>query len=748
LESFLRLGSIGALALALGLALPAQAAAAGAVLKPSAQVQAEPAGDVTPRQGRSHRPAYRPGVPDRAALQAKKAAAGHGPFAPIPPGSGGGGAAAPDTVVFGGLNQPGLAATDNTPANNGTPPDSTGSIGPSHYLEFVNSKVGVYRRADLVQVGTRDLDAFIGKAGDDVFDPQIQWDQTGNRWLYVTADVNPAGTNFLAFGWSKTADPTDLVNGWCRFTINTGNALEDYPKLGHDNNHILFGANSFRGNTYLTAHIWSVAKPANGATSCTSPGVSVFGSSASPLLSTDGDVVFTPVPAGMSDSAASGYVVAADSPLVVGSPSQIMAWHVTGPPASPSLTQDGNMNVTGYTLPANVPQPGTSNVLDSSDARLTQAVAHTDPDVGAQAVWTQHSVAGPGGRSVLRWYELLPASDTVRQQGTIQDAAHFVFNGAISPAAIGSSAIANYNVGSATQLAQIRAQSRQSGMTLGTMSSEITLGTSAAADRDFSCTPPNGPPCRWGDYAGASPDPLNDHVVWGSNQLNGPFTSDPHWTTRNFALQDGASAGYPRPKGATPMLVSLVLAYSRCTSPNRDHGPPLASGSCNPPTRASSFLTVGTLDSNGQPANAAGKVRFDAKLGDSMTPTDEADLILAASATDVRRQGDLSDYPGELSASTVLRLTDRNNGGSGTDPATVVDLPYSFTVPCGTTTDTGIGSSCSVGTSADALVAGTVLEEKRSIWQLAQVQLFDGGPDGVASTQDNTLFEVEGLFVP
>jgi len=26
--------------------------------------------------------------------------------------------------------------------------------------------------------------------------------------------------------------------------------------------------------------------------------------------------------------------------------------------------------------------------------------------------------------------------------------------------------------------------------------------------------------------------------------------------------------------------------------------------------------------------------------------------------------------------------------------------------------------------------------------------VYDGGPDGVVSTQDNTLFAVQGLFVP
>ena len=40
--------------------------------------------------------------------------------------------------------------------------------------------------------------------------------------------------------------------------------------------------------------------------------------------------------------------------------------------------------------------------------------------------------------------------------------------------------------------------------------------------------------------------------------------------------------GYPRPKGATPLRVSLVPAYQECTSPDKTHGAPLAFPSCSP----------------------------------------------------------------------------------------------------------------------------------------------------------------------
>jgi hypothetical protein len=47
------------------------------------------------------------------------------------------------------------------------------------------------------------------------------------------------------------------------------------------------------------------------------------------------------------------------------------------------------------------------------------------------------------------------------------------------------------------------------------------------------------------------------------------------------------------------------------------------------------------------------------------------------------------------------------------------------------------------------LVPGTIEEGKRAIWQIGQVTVLDGGPDGLASTPgDNTPFARQGIFVP
>src|SRR5439155_159340 len=140
----------------------------------------------------------------------------------------------------------------------------------------------------------------------------------------------------------------------------------------------------------------------------------------------------------------------------------------------------------------------------------------------------------------------LGATGAVRQQGTVQSAADFLWNASISPSIAGNDAAVFYNRGSATQLVAAAAQSRTSATPVSTLNAgELVLATSSDVDVDFSCSSPYGPPCRWGDYSGASPDPINAGVVWGTTQLDGQsFFGFPQWVTQNFAV---TTSGTPPP---------------------------------------------------------------------------------------------------------------------------------------------------------------------------------------------------------
>jgi hypothetical protein len=56
--------------------------------------------------------------------------------------------------------------------------------------------------------------------------------------------------------------------------------------------------------------------------------------------------------------------------------------------------------------------------------------------------------------------------------------------------------------------------------------------------------------------------------------------------------------------------------------------------------------------------------------------------------------------------------------------------------------------ACAVTTSLDAVMPGSIPEGKRVLWQMHQVKVFDGGPDSDVDTGPNTLFAVQGVFVP
>ena len=205
---------------------------------------------------------------------------------------------------------------------------------------------------------------------------------------------------------------------------------------------------------------------------------------------------------------------------------------------------------------------------------------------------------------------------------------------------------------------------------------------------------------------------------------------------------------YARSKGATPTVVALVPAYRECTTSNRVHGPPLASASCAPPVQSSTELTVGTADANGAAANFAGTMSYLVQVGNPATPADEADVTLSLSLTDVRRRADLGDYSGEVQAATTVRITDKGSSPGGADPATLTDITLPLTIPCAPTASTGAGATCTATTTMDALTPGLVREGARSVWQLRQVEVLDGGPDGDADTPGNTVFARQGLFIP
>jgi hypothetical protein len=220
-----------------------------------------------------------------------------------------------------------------------------------------------------------------------------------------------------------------------------------------------------------------------------------------------------------------------------------------------------------------------------------------------------------------------------------------------------------------------------------------------------------------------------------------------------LVMPSGVSASHVRPRGATPLSAPLVPPYKQCTAPNSTHGASLSYPSCSPPVSRARNTTIGTPDSNGAAANMVGSYRFDVIPGDlrftiratdvRCTPVDAAAICQSTNSVGG------ADYFGTVQASVIVRMTDHFNGPSKTESATMQDIPFPLDVSCANTASTSEGSTCTLDTTANAAVPGSVVAGKRTIWQLDQVYMYDGGIDGNPHTGDGeTPMFVQGLFVP
>ena len=432
------------------------------------------------------------------------------------------------------------------------PSDSTGAIGTSRYIELVNARAAVYSRTSNTPTASGPLLQLTGCATslctDNVFDPQVIWDPDTNRFFYAADDIVSSTQNLLDIGFSTTATPTLSASSWCRYSMNFGSTFPDYPKLGDTKDFQLIGVNEFSGSSFAGSHIAWLTKPPPGST-CPAPSTFKAGVSGT-LKNANGTAAFTPVPANQTDTSSTGWAVARPAGIPSSGATFLTVFKVTrSSTGTATIPATGtSVPVSAYKVPASAPQQGTSDKLDTLDARNTQAVSAVDPaHGGVTALWTQHAVFGGAG-SQVRWYEINPATHALIQHGTLTSSSSFTFDAAISPdrrvngttRQFGGDMVIDVVQSSPVTLPAIKVASK---IGSGPISALSQVATSTAPDTGFDCISSGGL-CRWGDYAAATPDPAAPTTattgqVWGSSMLaaSGGSISSSGWTTRNFAIK-------------------------------------------------------------------------------------------------------------------------------------------------------------------------------------------------------------------
>ena len=406
------------------------------------------------------------------------------------------------------------------------PPDTTGAVGKTQFVQWVNTSFAVFDKATgnrlLGPIKGKFLWQGLGGPGTPVpcevnndGDPVVSYDRVANRW--VLSQFSVAGGTFAEC--IAVSETSDALGRYRRYEYEEP-AFNDYPKMGVWRDAYYFSYNMFEGLSGARACAYDRSKmlvgDPNASEQCFQLGQPFFG-----LLPSDADGrKFAPV-------GRPNYFVGLGN-------NSLLLWkfHVdfanpgnttmgTGPTHQPNAT----IPVARFNLACNgtggtcVPQPGTSRQLDSLGDRLMFRLAYHKL-TASEALLINHSVdiGPPSGRTAVRWYEIRnpdAAQPTIFQQGTYSPDATHRWMGSIAMDKVGNIAL-GYSISGNAVKPGVAFTARAPTDPPGIMGAETVLkaggGIQDTATNHLS---------RWGDYSGLTVDPVDGCTFWFTTEFQG-----------------------------------------------------------------------------------------------------------------------------------------------------------------------------------------------------------------------------------
>jgi hypothetical protein len=483
-------------------------------------------------------------------------------------------------------------------------PDAIGAIGPHHYVQAVNFQLAVFNRLGqplFGPVATNTLwTGFAGAcATTNDGSPTVRYDRIADRWVISQLSNNGgAGPFFHCIAVSTSPDPTGSYNRY-QFAYS---GLNDSPKMALWPDAYYFTFNMFDPGTFHSAGGKACAVDRTKLLTGAAASMQCFdaGAQFGNLLAADFDGTILP-PAGSPNL----HVALTANALATW---QFHADFAT--PANASFTGPTMIPVDPYTPLCSsgpcVPQPGTTQKLDSLGDRLMDRLAYRNFGSHQSLVVSHAVTAGTGGG--VRFYELrTPATPTIFQQGTYAPDADFRWMSSAAMDQSGNLAL-GFSASGLTVSPSIRYAGRLAADPLGTMTqSERTLITGTGVQTGVS---------RWGDYSSMSVDPTDDCTLWYTQEYIGT-TGAFSWRTRVGSFRF-ANCGVP----TNDFVISLTPASLTIAAGG--------AGTIIVPTGlAAGTAESVTLSVAGLPAGVTGSFNpTSVKAGDGSTLT----LIAAANA--------------------------------------------------------------------------------------------------------------------
>ncbi|MGD0868214.1 MAG: hypothetical protein ABSB88_01580 [Bryobacteraceae bacterium] len=394
------------------------------------------------------------------------------------------------------------------------PPDTEGAIGPQHLVTMLNSQVliqsrdGTWRANYPINLGGAGGFWSAVTTSSDVFDPNIRYDATNDRWLASAAVDSQQSTSAMLVGVSQTGDPGGK---WNLYKINVGPSGNwgDYPVLGFNGNWVVVSLNIFtiRGNNYLKTTLYVFSRSdlyQNGPGSYTT-----FNDDLGELIpAADFDdqpnhLYFVRTFAGdvgVHDGVGTIEISQLQGPLG----SETFAGGNVGEIVINDAWADTGDNSADF-----APQASSKRKIDAGDSRVQNCLLR------GGTIWCAHTIFLPPSiptRSTVQWFQADPSNLTVLQRGRIDDPTNTYFY-AYPTIAVNKNAdaLVGYNRFSAQDYPSAEFSFRMASdpasalepdvLFLAGQSSYVAAGTQSGSN-------------RWGDFSRTWTDPVDDLTFW------------------------------------------------------------------------------------------------------------------------------------------------------------------------------------------------------------------------------------------
>ena len=462
-----------------------------------------------------------------------------GPSAPAPPPSG---------------NFEGLSFGAN---GNGHPPDTNGDVGPTYYIQTINTSIGIFDKATGNLITAPTFNAFMsaGNFGNlcdtnNFGDPVVLYDSFEDRWIITDfafqlsggSVVNPPGA-YQCFAVSQSGDP--VVGGWNYYSLHITDFLNDYPKFGIWPDGIYMAANMFgfaAGGAYAGPRVWALNKAQMYAGAPTIQSVSFDGPASDfTLLPSNARLQTGTPPPGTPN-----YFLSTWQFL---NAVTVYKFHVDWDHLSLSTFTGPDVPIAASSWPnqgvANAQSLGGNN-LDVLQIRAMMQNQYSNLS-GVESLWATHTVRRAlNGLAAPRFYQVLVTGGTVA--ASITQAATFDPDGAnvisrfmpsLAIDRAGNMAL-GYSTSNSTSKPAIKYAGRLATDPINTFSQTEQLLIQGAGTQTGNC---GGSPClRWGDYSAMTLDP-DGCTFWYTNMYYPVDGLDHHTRIGSFTLPQCTTIG-------------------------------------------------------------------------------------------------------------------------------------------------------------------------------------------------------------